>query len=336
MTPHPGYDLIGDIHGCGNTLRQLLRLMGYQQRQGCWRHPEGRQVIFVGDLVDRGPRIRQALHDAYDMIDAGQARMVLGNHEYNALAYFTEDDQGQPLRDHSPRHQRVIQETLDQFAAYPQEWRAFLDWFMTQPLAIEEEDFRVIHACWDPEVMPDFFARFPSGCMDEHFFRASTQPGNLEFRIVDRATRGTWLKLPDGMTQKSGDGFVRDRFRTSFWVDQPHTWGDVLFQPDRLDPQYESRPLSAADRQHLVHYHSTQKKLFFGHYWCQGFPAVIRPHLACLDYSAVKYGRLVAYRYQGEAQLNARHFVWVEVQRDEFPPLDELRAEMTAEKIKNI
>jgi len=331
-----GYDLIGDVHGCGNTLRHLLQLMGYQRLAGAWRHPQGRQVIFVGDIVDRGPRVRQALHDVKEMIDAGSARMVLGNHEYNAMAYFTEDDQGHPLRAHNPRHQRVIQETLDQFANYPQEWRAFLDWFLELPLALDDEDLRVVHACWDQSLMPEFFRQHPDGCMDDGFFRRSAVPGSFEFSVVDRCTRGTWLKLPEGVTQKSGDGFVRDRFRTSYWVDQPRSWADVLFQPDRLSPELEGRLLTEEDRQHLCYYPATEKPLFFGHYWCQGFPAVIRPNLTCLDYSAVKYGRLVAYRFDGEEALDASKFVWVEVQRDEFPPLDELRAEMTAEKIQKI
>ncbi len=329
-----GYDLLGDVHGCGNTLRHLLQLMGYRQQQGAWRHPQGRQVIFVGDIVDRGPRIRQALHDVRAMLDAGSAQMVLGNHEYNALAYCGEDEQGQPLRAHTPRHRRVIQETLDQFADHPAEWQEFLNWFMTLPLAIENQHLRVVHACWDQPEMQTFLQRYPDGCMTEEFFRRSIQPGSFEFRVVDRCTRGTWLKLPEGKTQKSGDGFVRDRFRTSYWIDQPRTWGDVLFQPDRLSPELEGRLLSDEDRQHLCHYPAEAKPLFFGHYWCQGYPAVIRSNLACLDYSAVKYGRLVAYRFDGEAHLDASKFVWVEVQRDEFPPLEELRAEMTAEKIQ--
>ncbi len=55
--------------------------------------------------------------------------------------------------------------------------------------------------------------------------------------------------------------------------------------------------------------------LFVGHYWQQGRPQPIRPNLACLDYSAVKYGKLVAYRWSGERQLERDHFVWVEVPR---------------------
>ncbi len=331
----PGYDLIGDVHGCGNTLRRLLELMGYQRDQGIWHHPQGRQAIFVGDIVDRGPRIRQALQDVKAMVDAGTARMVLGNHEYNLLAWYAKDASGTPLRSHSPRHQRVIKETLEQFADFPQEWQGYLDWFMTLPLALDEPELRVVHACWDLPLMDEFLQRYPDSVIDEAFLHQSAQPGSFAFKVVDRCTRGTWLKLPGGETQQGQDGFVRDRFRTSFWVRQARTWGDVLFQPDRLAPILEERLLSPEDRTHLCYYSDHEKPLFFGHYWCKGYPSVIRPNLTCLDYSAVKYGRLVAYRFDGESRLDAGKFVWVEVQRDEFPPLEELRAEMTAENEQN-
>ena len=60
--------------------------------------------------------------------------------------------------------------------------------------------------------------------------------------------------------------------------------------------------------------------LFVGHYWCNGTPAPLRPNLACLDYSAVKYGKLVAYRLDDEAQIDPRKFVWVDVERPERRP----------------
>ena len=58
--------------------------------------------------------------------------------------------------------------------------------------------------------------------------------------------------------------------------------------------------------------------LFVGHYWRSGHPAPIRPNLACLDYSAVLYGKLVAYRLDQETQLDPRKFVWVDVERPEM------------------
>ncbi|MFG1490226.1 serine/threonine protein phosphatase, partial [Oceanospirillum sp. HFRX-1_2] len=59
------------------------------------------------------------------------------------------------------------------------------------------------------------------------------------------------------------------------------------------------------------------RPLFIGHYWCEGVPALVTPNIACLDYSAVKYGKLASYRFNGESRLDARNFVWISVDRDE-------------------
>ena len=70
------YDLIGDIHGHADALEQLLLKLGYQQVNGIYRHPE-RQVIFLGDFIDRGPKIREVLSIVRPMVEAGHA---LGGH----------------------------------------------------------------------------------------------------------------------------------------------------------------------------------------------------------------------------------------------------------------
>ena len=85
-----GYDVIGDIHGCATELEALLDVLGYERGvDGAYRHQE-RQAIFVGDLIDRGPDQLRVLQTVKTMVDAGSAQMVLGNHEFNALAYATE------------------------------------------------------------------------------------------------------------------------------------------------------------------------------------------------------------------------------------------------------
>jgi predicted MPP superfamily phosphohydrolase len=84
------YDLIGDIHGHADELAQLLETLGYDKSRGVYRHSE-RKVIFLGDFIDRGPKIRQTLEIVRPMVEAGDALAVMGNHEFNALAYHTED-----------------------------------------------------------------------------------------------------------------------------------------------------------------------------------------------------------------------------------------------------
>lgn len=86
------FDIIGDVHGCFDELHELLSMLGYRIERvadgnspGGFRFavtpPEGRRAFFVGDLVDRGPRISDVLRLVMDMVDAGTAFCVPGNHE---------------------------------------------------------------------------------------------------------------------------------------------------------------------------------------------------------------------------------------------------------------
>ena len=84
---HGPFDVIGDVHGCLEELLELLGELGYevvrdaQGRAVDARHPEGRRVVFVGDLVDRGPDSVGVLRLAMGMTGAGHALAVPGNHE---------------------------------------------------------------------------------------------------------------------------------------------------------------------------------------------------------------------------------------------------------------
>ena len=286
LDPARGYDLIGDIHGCAKTLERLLSSLGYRQQAGVWQHPK-RMAIFLGDLVDRGPRIREALHLVRDMVTAGQALCIMGNHEFNALAWSTPAAPGsgrQFVREHTPRHARLIKETLEQFDAYPAEWQGFLDWFYELPLFIDAGH------------------------------------GSFANTALDRLLRGTDMRLPHGMTLTSDDGFTRAHFRTKFWEEDPQTYGDIVFQPDALPELAAQMPLSEMQKTELLKYGADQPLLFVGHYWRSGKPAPIRSNLACLDYSAVLNGKLVAYRLDQETRLEASKFVWVDVDSPEARP----------------
>jgi hypothetical protein len=321
LDPARGYDLIGDVHGCGDALERLLTTLGYRLQGGVWRHPR-RMAIFLGDLVDRGPCIRDVLHRVRDMVGADQALCIMGNHEFNALGWSTPAPPGsgrQFVREHSPRHARLNKETLEQFAGYPQEWRSFLDWFYELPLFIDAGHFRVVHACWDAGLIESLRGQFPDGRIDRHFLQASAVPGSFANMALDRLLRGTDMRLPHGMTLTSDDGFTRAHFRTKFWEEDPQTYGDIVFQPDALPELAAQTPLSELQKSQLLSYGADQPLLFVGHYWRSGKPAPIRPNLACLDYSAVLNGKLVAYRLDQESRLDSKKFVWVDVDQLEAP-----------------
>ena len=79
------FDIVGDVHGCAEELEELLALLGYDVawdgRDVSVTAPRGRTLVFVGDLVDRGPRAPDVLRIVMAMTDAGTGLCVEGNHD---------------------------------------------------------------------------------------------------------------------------------------------------------------------------------------------------------------------------------------------------------------
>lgn len=88
---HGPFDIIGDIHGCFDELRELLLKMGYhisecpEEPRYKVHHPEGRRALFVGDLVDRGPKTPEVLRLVMSMLDDGTGLCVAGNHDVKLM-----------------------------------------------------------------------------------------------------------------------------------------------------------------------------------------------------------------------------------------------------------
>jgi hypothetical protein len=323
VTSVEGYDLIGDVHGCAKALEKLLQKLGYTKQQGAYQHST-RKVIFLGDIIDRGPYIREALLIVYAMVQKGFAHLILGNHEFNAITYCSQtapfpSGEVEYLRPHTPNNARQINETLEQFANHTAEWQEFVAWFATLPLFLEfgeyasSNQFRVVHACWDHDLIAIHKTRFGNGCFDEKFIYEAAQKNTLSAHIKQRLTSGVDMPLPEGVSVVSSDGYTRNNFRTKFWVKDAKTYGELLFQPDPLPEDVAIKPISKRDRALMVNYLPHEPPLFIGHYWLRGHPKPIARNVACLDYSAVKYGRLTAYRMDGERKLSPRKFVWTYV-----------------------
>ncbi len=82
---HGPFDIIGDVHGCYDELKDLLGTMGYAVNDHEVIRPEGRKAVFVGDLVDRGPKIPEVLRLVMKMVEQGSALCVPGNHDIKLM-----------------------------------------------------------------------------------------------------------------------------------------------------------------------------------------------------------------------------------------------------------
>lgn len=130
------FDVIGDVHGCFEELTQLLVLLGYtgDPNSAAQRHPAGRKLIFVGDLVDRGPQSPEVVRLVRDSVQAGTAFCVPGNHDVKLL---------RKLRGQEVQISHGLAESLAQFAAFEQAHPGFT------PSAAEFLDSLISHYVFD-------------------------------------------------------------------------------------------------------------------------------------------------------------------------------------------
>jgi protein phosphatase len=121
------FDIVGDVHGCRDELEALLARLGYLLerdevgRPVAARHPDRRRVIFVGDLVDRGPDTAGVLRLAMSMVSSGDALAVPGNHEHKLL---------RALRGQAARTGPAVAGSVAELDREPPEFRARVERFL--------------------------------------------------------------------------------------------------------------------------------------------------------------------------------------------------------------
>jgi protein phosphatase len=124
---HGPFDVIGDLHGCCDELEELLSRLGYTETRleaddPAWgarsfAHPDGRKAIFLGDLVDRGPRILDTVRIVRNMVVRGSALCIPGNHDMKLV---------RKLLGRNVQITHGLADTLAEIDAVPEQARASL------------------------------------------------------------------------------------------------------------------------------------------------------------------------------------------------------------------
>lgn len=303
------YDVIGDVHGQGDMLHALLARLGYVNRGGAWHAPQGRRAVFVGDLIDRGPDQIKVLDTVRRMVDADQARLVLGNHEFNAIAYAVRDPgSGQHFRPRSAKNRAQHAAFLRAVGEDSPVHREWVDWFRQHPLALDLGGLRVVHAWWD-DAARQVVAELRGGesrVIDDGRLAAMFHDPALK-AARKLLTCGVEWELPAGHFIEDKEGHKHPDARLAVWRHWARRLPEIALVP--------------SDSRHLVPDIEIPSSLqvgavggapiLFGHHWFSGDLALETPKVACLDWSAAKGGPLVAYRWDGEAELQHEHLVAV-------------------------
>jgi len=306
-------DIIGDIHGYADKLVGLLHQLGYKHNGQHFVPPTGHRALFIGDLIDRGSQQLATLEIVFAMLDADVADAVMGNHEYNALAYATRDpdNTSQYLRSHNDIHRRQHEAFLAEIPFGSEQHEYWLQRLYEIPLWIETDYACFVHACWDTDsmaILKPFLT--DDNCLTPAGLIATAKEDTIAFDALERVLKGVETGLPDGIVMVDKEGTERTRVRVRWWLDELNT--RTLREVSRAPSSALAQIPSDALAENIEFALKTHKPVFVGHYWLTGTPKPLSPQVACTDYSAaVDSGYLTCYLLDTEQPLplTANHFV---------------------------
>ena len=301
------WDVIGDIHGYAEPLFLLLRALGYDRIRGSWRHPSGRRrCLFVGDYIDRGPRIDATLNTVTTMVENGDAIAVMGNHEYNMILWNTMGPDGW-LRAHSEVHLHQHHQTLRQLS--PQRYRVMLEWAKTLPVWWQSSHIRVVHAAWNDRIV--------SRIATPHLRIERITTDTPYRRDVETLLKGVELPLPAGLSYPDKEGVRRTKTRLRWWrspqeLTRPD--GTVALHEIAMPPADTLLGMNTIPANTLPSSLGYRDRIpvFIGHYWLTPPARTQTDTVACLDYSVAAQGALCAYRWDDQTPLRDDRFVCVD------------------------
>ena len=258
-------DIVADIHGEIAALDALLERLGYTSDG---RHREGRRLVFVGDLVDRGADSPAVVERVAGMVVAGRAQCVLGNHELNLLREARKEGNGWFWPEESD-HDVAIGKFEESARASDSQRRDFRRWFDTLPVALERPDLRVVHACWRDDTMKRLrSSNTPASVAYADFTDEVSdvlhRSGKYEQRTQELAEWGGLLADPTATVPLLPSLAAIDSLRQSGHPLRAATSG--LERPAAV-PFYASGKWRMNERVAWWNEYDDEPAVVFGHYW---------------------------------------------------------------------
>jgi protein phosphatase len=131
-----GFDVIGDVHGCREELEELIAKL-----------VPARELVFVGDLCDRGPDTPGVLRLVMKLVGEGRARCVVGNHD---------DKLARALRGNAVKLAHGLELSMKQLEEEPESFRKGVARFIESLptlLVLDAGKLIVVHAGMTPELL---------------------------------------------------------------------------------------------------------------------------------------------------------------------------------------
>jgi hypothetical protein len=206
----------------------------------------------------------------------------------------------------------------------------WISWIRTLPLWLELGDLgggggrlHMAHACWSPDAIDVLVNSERNGEMmiqgrhdaplmsDNGYVHAGRDRDSIEFHAIETLLKGPEVPLPEGVSFRDKDGMERNSIRVKWWKGPGSIRERALLGSEQLETLPEDIFIEPDVWQAVPVEYPT----FFGHYWRSPKEPVCAfdPKVACLDFSAVKGGPLVAYRWnRGDTEIKEENFLYVD------------------------
>jgi hypothetical protein len=295
---HNQYDIIGDIHGHYDELVSLLKNLGYSFQNGIWKNGD-RIPVFVGDYIDRGPKIMETLKLVRDLTESGNGIALMGNHEYNFICMHNYDLNEKPFRKRSESNLKSVNDTLIALQR-GNDFDSYLKWMEQLPVIAFNDSLRVVHAQWhQPSI--ELMVSSSIKTLDQDGLSQVFQNHPLK-NALDISMKGQEVELPETHHFLDKDKKKRGEARLKWWNQLPTNKMADAFASLPEEVKNGSFPIELLNTIHP--YLSTEPPVLFGHYWMN--PAdfgLLSDNICCLDFSVAKGGSIGGYRFSGEDVL---------------------------------
>ncbi len=306
------YDIIGDVHGFKTELEHLLKLLGYSNETGVWIH-SFRTAVFIGDFVDRGPDSKGVIKIVRSMVKVGSALAILGNHELNAILYFTKDANGKSLRVPNASATDLLKEVAAQYDGYQTQLESDVKWLRKLPLALNLGDIRVVHAYWNQKHVTKLESIYEEGRLTKKRLKEIIKKKSPYYLPLTETIKGIEFNLPSDLVIKDNLNIRRSIFRVKWWLEPiGETFKNLSFGNRFTLPDY-TIPNQIIQKYDVYKPH--EPIVFIGHYCMGNGSLLMAKNVCCVDACISNGGRLAAYRYNGEKELNEDNFVFVKPSR---------------------
>lgn len=256
-------DIIGDIHGELDALKKLVEYLGYDTNGN---HPNERKLIFIGDLVDRGPYSYGVVMFVKNIVERQNGQMILGNHEINVLQnkaksgsgwYF--DEQIKKDSEYAPFH--ITNEN---------EKKEIFEFLSNQPIALENNDLRIVHAAWINDKINEI-KHFPLGTAGQHYTQFEDN--------IDKLISSSGLLDNYHQEQQTWEQQIEDKYFDIPFLDYTCDYNLIhqMNNPLRVltsgvEVKAEKKFFASGkwrfvQRQNWWDYYTDEKPVVIGHYW---------------------------------------------------------------------